>query len=118
MFVTEIKDAQIIMMKRDGILKQHTRNVIKKYKLENLHDFKDESLETVEDIIKDLELLISETTFRTSMISKKHIPHCEKHEKEMIYKVKKFWEFRNRLIEDNNLALCPNFKNEFEQYFK
>lgn len=117
MYVVGINNARLIQLRRDGKLKHIATNIIRRYKLDFLHNFNHMDNNEVTELVDELKLELDNLYLSTGMLGTKNISHDQKKEDYMLRKVSVFWDFRERLINDNSLRFNPEFKSEFDHIF-
>ncbi len=117
MYVVGIQNANLILLPRTGDLKSLVSHIIRSYDLGFLHDFNQLDELDVKQAVQDLNDGVANIKLYKRMFHFKKITHDPKKEAYMLSQVSRFWEFKERLDEDNKLVSNPNFIQEFNQHF-
>ncbi len=117
MFATNLNKANLILLKRQGKLKDIVTSIIKEYDLGNLHDFGTIDQTDVEMALKDLNYEVDNLVLYPSMFQIQKITRDELMEEYFLEKVALFWDYKLKLDNDNTLVDDVNFKNNFMSDF-
>jgi hypothetical protein len=114
MYVVGLNKARLILLRRDGQLKQVVNDIIKHYDLGYLHDFNNLDQDDVSSAIESLEYALNNMVFSTKMLQTANIDHNDSKCELMLKKVRKFWDYKEQLDENKQLHEDDNFRLQFE----
>lgn len=114
MYVVGINKARLILLRRDGQLKQVVNDIIKHYDLGYIHDFNNLDQDDVTSAVESLEHAINNMIFSTKMLQTINVDHIDSKCELMLKKVRKFWDYKELLDQNQELHLNDEFRLQFE----
>lgn len=117
MYVLGLNQANLILLRRDGKLKEIVSDIIREYDLGFLHDFSNLDQTDVTMAVGDLNNRINQLKLYPSMFKVTKIRRDEVMEDYFLEKVKLFWEYKLKLDANNSLKDDEKFQADFLKEF-